>query len=283
MLPLRMPARRPNRAVTLRAIPTRQWAGRLGFVFLLTLAVALFALGRANNGTVANFRAGVNDVLVPVVDVVSKPVDAARDVKLWVSEMAGLRAENLALKSQVAQLMQWQSAATELRAENEALRKLIHVVPAGKVSYVAARIVGESGGPYVRSSLINGGLEDGIANEQAVVSAEGLVGRVVDAGKSSSRVLLITDINSRVPVISERSRERSIASGNNSDVLTLDYVESGSRMEPGERLLTSGDGGVFPPGIPVGVISAINGSIVMVQPLTDWNRMEYVSVVSYEF
>jgi rod shape-determining protein MreC len=194
-----------------------------------------------------------------------------------------LRDQNRALKAQVAELMQWQATANDLKAENEALQRLIHVVPDGKMRFFAARIVGDSGGPYMRSALISGGGEDGIKEGQAVISAEGLLGRVIEAGNSSSRVLLLTDINSRVPVVSEHSRERSIASGDNSAALKLDYVETGSRMEVGERLLTSGDGGIFPPGVPVGVITRIDGGAVTVQPLVDWARTEYVNVVDYEF
>ena len=128
-----------------------------------------------------------------------------------------------------------------------------------------------------------GGKLDGIATGQAVIGADGLVGRVVEAGQGSARVLMLTDINSRVPVISESSREKSIAAGNNSETLSLDYVATGSEMKVGERLLTSGDGGVFPPGIPVGIISSIQNGNVLVEPVTDWSRLEYISAVDYHF
>ncbi len=250
---------------------------------MLTFGVTVMVLARTNSAFVASGRAAMTDVLVPVMSVIAKPVDAVRDARLWLADMATLRAENEALKMKVASMSQWQGMAGELQAENNALRKLVQVVPAGKVSYVAARIVSESGGPYVRSALINGGAADGIAVQQAVIAGEGLVGRVVEVGRSSGRVLLLTDINSRVPVMGERSRERSIASGNNSGALALDYVESSTKMVVGERLVTSGDGGIFPPGIPVGVISSIDANGVAVTPLADWTRMEYVSVVNYEF
>lgn len=261
----------------------RQWALRASLIFVVTFGVTLMVMSRTNNALVGTLRGTVTDVLVPVMSVVSKPVDLVRDGGMWVSDLVNLRKENALLKTQVTQLMQWQTVAGELKTENNALRELIHVVPGGKSTYTAARIVSESGGPYVKSALINGGKLDGIAVGQAVVGAEGLVGRVVEAGQGSARVLMMTDINSRVPVVAENSREKSIASGNNSDTLTLDYVVTSSEMKVGERLLTSGDGGVFPPGIPVGVISSIQNGNVLVEPITDWSRLEYVSVVDYQF
>jgi rod shape-determining protein MreC len=278
-----MHPRRIPRTTSLRAAPTRQWAARLTLLFIVTFGATVMVLSRTNSSFVTTLRATATDVLVPVISVVTKPVDAVRDFRVWMTDMASLQAQNASLQAQVHSLAQWQTVANEIQAENDALRKLIQVVPTGKVSYTAVRIVSESAGPYMRTALINGGKDDNISTGQAVIGPEGLAGRVVETGRSSARVLLLTDINSRVPVVGEISREHSIASGNNSRDVTLDYVESGSKMQAGERLLTSGDGGIFPPGIPVGVITSINGNIVTVRPLTDWSRMEYVSVVSYEF
>jgi rod shape-determining protein MreC len=273
----------PSRSTSLRALTPRHWASRITLISIITFGLLIMTLSRTNQGFTNSVRTTMTDVLVPVMSVVAKPVEAVRDVRIWFSEITSLRSENVMLQAKVSQMAQWQTIANELKAENDALRALIEVVPKGKTTYIASRIVSESGGPFVRAALISGGMENGINADQAVIGTEGLVGRIIEAGNSSARVLLITDINSRVPVISEYSRERSIVSGNNSPVLSLDYVESGSELEVGERLLTSGDGGIFPPGIPVGEVVAVEGSQVTVRPLTDWTRMEYVSAVSYQF
>lgn len=278
-----MQPRRIPRTTTVRVNPVRAWAVRLTLFFIVMFGATLLVLSRTNSGFLSSLRASATDVLVPVISVVTKPVDAVRDFRVWVADMGGLQAQNASLKAQVSNLSQWQGIANEIQAENDALRKLIQVVPTGKTTYTAVRIVSESAGPYMRTALINGGKNNNINVGQAVIGAEGLVGRVVEAGNSSARVLLMTDINSRVPVLGEISREHSIASGNNSRELTLDYVESGSKMQVGERVVTSGDGGIFPSGIPVGVITSINGNIITVRPLVDWSRMEFVSVVAYEF
>jgi rod shape-determining protein MreC len=243
----------------------------------------MILISRGNPHFVAPLRAGLQDLATPVMSTLTRPVDALRNASEWVQEWVELRAENQLLKTQNGQLMQWQSVAGRLQAENDALRKLITMVPDGATRYVAARIVGETGGPYMRSALINGGSTEGVKADQAVITGDGLVGRVMESGLTSARVLLLTDMNSRVPVIAEKSRERSILAGNNSPTLTLDYVPAASEMEVGERLLTSGDGGIFPPGIPVGVVTDMSGGTILVQPLVDWSRLEYVSVVDYTF
>lgn len=278
-----MPARRPPRHGSSRALSARYMAPKLAVLFLATFGMTVMVLSRTNNSFVTTLRGAMTDVLVPVLSVIAKPVDVVHSAGVWLDDTTALRSQNEALKGQVQGLAQWEGIANQLQAENDALRQLIHVVPGGKSTYVAAKIVGESGGPYMRAALLDGGARDGIARDQAVIGVDGLVGRVVEANPASARVLLLTDINSRVPIIGEISRERSIAAGNNSRELSLDYVESGSKMQIGERLLTSGDGGLFPPGIPVGIISAINGNSVTVKPLADWTRTEYVSVVAYQF
>jgi rod shape-determining protein MreC len=115
----------------------------------------------------------------------------------------------------------------------------------------------------------------------AVVNDAGLAGRVVDVAKKTARVLLLTDINSRIPVISEASRERAIAGGNNSDTLTLIYLPENSKLKVGEKIITSGDGRVLPPGLPVGVVTKIEKGIATVKPFVDNYRLEYVSVIDF--
>jgi len=180
-------------------------------------------------------------------------------------------------------LLKWQAQAKAMDAENRALRALLNVVPARKSSYITARLVSDVGGPYVHSALINGGTDNGILKDQAAISDNGLLGRVVDVGATSSRVLLLNDINSRVPVVTESSHEKSILVGNNTDTPTLSYIGGESRIRVGERIVTSGDGGVFPEGIPVGVVTSVSKGAVKVQPYVDPTRVQYISVVNYSF
>lgn len=265
------------------AVPVRSWIYRLTVILLFTLSVILAVMSKVQPGFAERIRMGVTDVLVPFIDVVSQPVDAAMKVGDWFEGVSNLYTENSRLRAQNSELLKWQSVAREMEAENRALRQLLYFIPSGSSSYVTSRVVGDSGGPYARTALISSGTVDGVSKNQAVLSDKGLVGRVIETGESSARVLLLTDLNSRVPVISESSRERSIVAGNNDELLSLMYVPGDTQMRVGERIVTSGDGGIFPPGIPVGVVTNMDGGTILVKPLVDWARLEYVSIVKFSF
>lgn len=262
-------------------LPGRQGLYRATLLLMVTSGVALMLMSKTNNPAVTRIRTTITDIAAPVLAVAASPMDALYNAGAWVGEMARLRQENLMLKNQNLQLLQWQSAARSMEAENKSLRSLLNVVPSPKSTFITARVVSDMGGPYVHSALINGGQSNGIAKDQAVVNESGLMGRIVDAGNSSARVLLLNDINSRVPVVGEHSHEKSILSGNNTGLPTLSYLAADSHIAVGERIVTSGDGGVFPPGIAVGVVTSVDKGMVQVQPFVEPSKVQYVSVIDY--
>ncbi|MBV8939471.1 MAG: rod shape-determining protein MreC [Alphaproteobacteria bacterium] len=255
--------------------------GSAFFCCLLTATVLI--TGHTHPAAVSAARAAAADALSPLLAALSSPLEAMRRGGRWLEEMSRLYEENQALKAQVARLSETQAGLRELKAENEALRQLLPLVPPGQPHYIAARIVGESGGPFVRAALVSAGSIDGVVPGQAVIGGGGLVGRVVEPGTLASRVLLLTDINSRVPVVGEMSGERAIASGNNTGQLSLEYVRAGHSLTAGERLLTSGEGGMFPPGVPVGVVADLTEGKVLAEPSADMNALDYVNIAQYIF
>lgn len=248
---------------------------------MLTASVALLVASKTNNDFVRNIRSGLTDVLVPVVNTLATPMSSIERAFAWMHDMATLREENEKLRQQNTTLMRWQFAAAELENENSRLRDLLKFAPAGRESYTSARVAIDSSGPYVKAVIINAGNQNNVETDLAVVNENGLVGRVVETSERTSRVLLLTDINSRVPVMTETSRERAIATGDNSDNLLLKYTPQDSKIKVGERIITTSDGGVMPPGLPVGVVTAIKGGVITVKPYVDWYRLEYVSVVDF--
>lgn len=263
------------------AIPLKSLISGVSVALLLSVSASFIAIEKANPELSAFVRAGLTQAFLPVMQLAAAPVDTLKAADRWIDEMVGLRAQNERLRAENDRLLKWQAVARQFEAENKALSTLAQAVPPGATSYISSRIVAESRGPYVKSALINAGKEQGVAKDQAVIAADGMVGRVMDAGLTNSRILLLTDINSRIPVISEHSRERSIAAGDNSPQLNLLYVPEQSQLTVGERIVTSGDGGVMPAGLPVGIITAIDAQGVKVQPLADWTHLEYVSVVNF--
>ena len=264
-------------------LPDKIWLHRASLLLTLACSVSLMVMNKTGNPAASNIRTRVSDIVAPVLAVAASPMDAVNNVGTWMVEVVHMRSENVALKSENAELLKWQAQAKTLQAENDSLRALLSVVPAQKKSFITARIVSDLGGPYVHSALINGGSEQGIKKDEAAINAGGLVGRIVDVGTSSARILLLSDINSRVPVIAERTHEKAILSGNNSDTPTLSYLAGNSKIQAGDRIITSGDGGIFPQGLPVGIVSSIVDGAIKVQPYTDATKAEYISVVDYRF
>jgi rod shape-determining protein MreC len=198
-----------------------------------------------------------------------------------VHDLAALRAENVRLAEENARLMHWQTVARELDNENKALRGQLNYTPDPDSAFITARVIGDTGGSFVHSMLLNAGTREGVRKGQAVIAGENLAGRVAEVGDRTARILLLTDINSHIPVVIEGTRAKAILSGDNSDRPRLNYLSPNSNAAVGNRIVTSGHGGAFPPGMPVGVIASIQDGVVRVEPFVHRYQLEYVAVVDY--
>jgi len=264
------------------ASPLKAWASRFALLLLVGAAFGLMLIGRTNTFIVEETRSIVTDMVTPILDAVSKPVDTFSGVIEQAEALTNLRSENLALREQNARLMQWQVVARRLEAENAALRTLNHMVPDPEMSFISARVVGDPGGAFVRTVLINAGERQGVEKGQAAITGDGLAGRVAEVGQRSARVLLLTDINSRVPVVVGDARDRAVLAGDNSNSPELLYLGPTAKVRVGDRVTTSGHGGVFPPGLPIGVVSGVTERGIRVTPLVDWDHTEVLRIVDYK-
>jgi rod shape-determining protein MreC len=237
---------------------------------------------RTNSFIVEETRTAVTDMVTPILDAVSQPVETFSGVIDQAEALANLRSENLALKEQNTRLLEWQAVARRLEAENAALRSLNRMVPDPAMSYITARVVGDPGGAFVRTVLINAGERNGVEKGQAAITADGLAGRIAEVGKRSARVLLLTDINSRVPVVVGDARDRGVLAGDNTNAPELLYLGPTAKVQVGDRVTTSGHGGVFPPGLPIGVVAGVGEKGIRVKPFVDWAHMEVLRIVDYE-
>lgn len=270
--------RKSARAIAITVKPVASWVMVL---VLCLLSVGIMFLNRSHNPIIEDARMAVTDTLAPVVQTLASPMESFNNLGAWVHDMAVLREENLKLRSDNARLLRWQSAATELASENDRLRTLLKFAPDAHASYITARVAVDGGSVYSHSVVINAGLLEGVEQDAAVVGENGLVGRIIGVGQKTARVLLLTDINSRIPVIAQTSRERAIAGGTGDDTLSLMYLPATSRIKVGEKIITSGDGAVLPPGLPVGVVTKVEKGMATIQTFIDWKSLEYVSVVDY--
>ncbi len=272
--------KRPGPVLRLAA-PLRVLAQRFTFLGLVALSVGLMVFGKAEAPLVERARMTVTDALVPILDAVSRPVATAAEMVTRMNEIIDVHAENNRLREENERLLRWQSVATKLEVENRSLREVAKVTTEEPVSFVTARVVADAGGTFVRSVLVMAGTRDGVAKGQSAVTADGLVGRVGEVGERSARVLLLTDLNSQVPVIIESSRERAILAGDNSDKPRLTHLPVTARPQVGDRVMTSGHGGVFPPGLPVGIIVAVNEGVARIKPFVEFHRLDHVRLIDF--
>lgn len=272
--------KRPGPVLRLAA-PLRVLAQRFTFLGLVALSVGLMVFGKAEAPLVERARMTVADALVPILDAASRPVATVAELVDRMNEVIDVHAENNRLREENERLLRWQSVAIKLEVENRSLRDVAKVAAEDAVSFVTARVVADAGGTFVRSVLVMAGTRDGVAKGQSAITADGLVGRVGEVGERSARVLLLTDLNSQVPVVIESSRERAILAGDNSDKPRLTHLAVTARPQIGDRLITSGHGGVFPPGLPVGVIVAVNDGVARIKPFVEFHRLDHVRLIDF--
>jgi rod shape-determining protein MreC len=260
--------------------PLRSVVQRFAYSSLVLVSLAIIVVGKADASLVERARGAVADVMAPILSVLSRPVGTVSGAVDRFQAMVRLYQDNEQLRTENAALLQWQQVARHLDSENQELRTLLNYRPENAGWFVTAEVIGTSGGAYSRNMLIDRGRADGVAKGQAVVSGTGLVGRVAEVGERAARVLLLTDLNSRIPVAFESTHERAILAGDNSDRPQLIYLPAHAKVAIGDKLLTSGDGGVFPPGLEVGIVAAIEGGI-RIEPVADLARIDYLRIVDF--
>jgi rod shape-determining protein MreC len=263
------------------AVSLRLVAQRFSFVFFMVLALGLLVVGHAKPVAVEHARARIVDGMAPVLDGVARPMAAARDVLQRASSYLHLQSENEKLRRQLADLTRWQNAALALENENKELRSLLHYKTEPSQAYISARVIADADGPFMRSLVVTAGRVDGVREGMAAVAGDGLIGRVVEAGDWSSRVLLVTDMNSRIPVTITGAGDHAILAGDNGPHPKLLYLPQDTLAKPGDRVLTSGHGGVFPPNIPVGIVEGIAHGVVEVAPIASLGRISQVRLVDF--
>lgn len=250
--------------------------------FFLLFAFLLFLFTSVRPGFVEGARTRAVDMVVPLFSSLNQPVEQTFSFVESVLGYSDIRAENDRLRAENARLREWYQTALTLRSENSSLKKLLSLKEAPKRNYITARVMADSKNSYAKTLLVAAGQPDGTSKDQAVIAQDGMIGRIIESGEKVSRVLLLTDRNARLPVLIEGTDQRAVLSGTNDDKLVLKYLPDKAQIETGSRIVTSGHGGLFPPGIPVGRIVAASGKEPEVSLLTDLSRVTHVRIVKQD-
>jgi len=246
---------------------------------LVLLMLGLFFLWRIDSPRVERFRSALVDRFVPSFEWATAPVTWAAGVVDNYQSYARLYEQNQQLREELRQMVAWKEAALQLRQTNARLLDLNQVRLDPMLTHVTGVVLADSGSPFRQSVLLNVGARDGIRDGWATMDGIGLVGRISGVGQKTSRVILLTDSNSRVPVTVQPSGQKSILSGDNSDLPPLEFLEDPDEVRPGDRVVSSGDGGMFPAGLLVGQVVLGTDKRLRVALAADYQRLEFLRVL----
>jgi rod shape-determining protein MreC len=263
------------------SIPFRQALAKLTLPVLIAAAFGLMLLGKADAILAERARMALADALAPVFGLIAQPLAGVQRAVDEVQGLMELRSENDRLRQENENLRRWHAVALALDAENATLKANLHWVPDPAPSYLTARVVADAGGVYARAVLLSLGPNHGVTKGQVALDEHGLVGRVTEVGNRSARVLLLTDMNSRIPVTLENSRARAILVGNNGARPRLMYWPEGVMPQEGERVVTSAEAGAFPAGLPVGTVHFTANNVPEVETAARLDRLEVVRIFNY--
>ena len=252
---------------------------RLVHVVLIALSFSLMFIGKADLVAMRDLRMSSNDFLAPVIDFVSAPIRGVETMAEGIRTVASLRAENVRLQAENDLLQRWRRRAEILESENQQLRSVTGTVSDENRSLITARAVTAPGGSFAHTILIAIGDESGIAAGDPVITSNGLVGIVYEVGRAYARVLMISDINARIPVMLASSSWPGLTIGRNGEYLELAFLPAEARPEVGELVLTSGHGGILPAGLAVGRVDRVDGEDIRVRPAVEFRNLGYVSVL----
>lgn len=255
--------------------------GRLSFVFYLVIAFVLLLLEGFAPTVGARARSLAGDMVSPVLTVFETPIRTLQSGMERLAGVSDIYAENERLRAENIRLKQYRRATIELRSENNRLRTMLNV-PGREVPIAATgRVIGVGGGAFERSVLLNIGARNRLHRDAPVVDENGVIGRVIEVGRFSSRVLMLTDLNSNIPVRVERNGALGIIRGQNAATVQLAFLPDDTRIEVGDLLLTSGHGSTFPPDLPVARVVSVDGADIVAAPMADVDRLNYVRVMDY--
>jgi len=261
------------------------WTAAVALVVAGVIATALLLGDRRETFQAEAYgaaRSAADSAMGPVGDVLSAPV---RWTGAGISAVRGYFfavSENRRLKAELSDMRQWRDVALALKNENARYRSLLGLKTDPPIPMVAARVVTDSRGPFANTRIANTGSDAGVKPGNPVMSEFGLVGRVIGVSNDASRVLMLTDVASRTPVMIDRTNARAILTGDGGPNPRLEYLRGQEPVREGDRVLTSGDGGIVPRGLPVGVaVKGLDGKWRVVLA-SDKGPIDFVRILLFQ-
>ena len=256
--------------------------GRLILGALIVMLLGLFLLWRIDNPRIERLRMEITDRVIPNFSAVTAPVTSAVNILRSARSYTRIYQQNQELRRELQQMKAWKEAALQREQENARLLDLNNVRLDPKFTKITGVVLADSGSPFRQTVLLNVGRRDGIVDGWAAIDGIGLVGRIAGVGERTSRVILLTDTSSRIAVSIESNGQRAMIVGDNTSRPPLEFLEEPETVRPGDRVVTSGDGGVFPSGLLVGQVTQTQSGRLRVRLAADIQRLEFLRVLRHQ-
>ena len=255
--------------------------GRLILSALIVLLLGLFLLWRIDSPRVERVRIELIDRVVPNFSWATSPLTGAINILGSARSYTRIYQQNKDLRRELQQMKAWKEAALQREQENARLLDLNNVRLDPKFTKITGVVLADSGSPFRQTVLLNIGKRDGIVDGWAAIDGIGLVGRIAGVGERTSRVILLGDTSSRVAVTIESNGQTGLVVGDNTSQPPIEFLETPETVRPGDRVMTSGDGGVFPSGILVGQVTQTQSGRLRVRLAADMLQLEFLRVIRH--
>ena len=253
---------------------------KFSLLTLLFLSIFVIVLSNYNFKIIKLIKIGINEFTYRASFLISTPENKIQNFNSQIKDHLEVYDNYKDIESELKKLKQKELSNNFLKMENEKLRKLIN--ESIMSDEILAKVLTDRQSPFLKSIIVNKGTRDNLKIGMAVVDGVYLVGKVIEVNYTNSRILLLSDLNSKIPIVLEPIGMQAIASGTGSESGKIQYTkeEYGSEVRAQEVIAyTSGLGGIFKPGIPVGKISKDN--INKVNFFSDFRQLEYVKIISH--
>ena len=251
-------------------------------VVLFVISFGLMLMGKADNVVVEKSRAFISDVFVPVLKVIAVPAEIIGSVSKNIKDIAFLRKENSKLRKENEALRELLEYTVKIAKEHDQLAALNHFVQPPDAVYFSAEVIADMSGAYGQNMIILAGKANGIKKGQIVADENGLVGRIAFVGEKTARLVSLTDITSRVPVMVDGADVYGILAGDNSPYPSIVNIDNGKNIQAGSKIVTASRAGVYPSGIPVGVVLPFeDGDVIRVKTYSNISKLSIVKIIDY--
>lgn len=255
--------------------------------FLLTMAL-IFLVSTLGNQKFGPLHELLLEAAGPVQNLFARGSNAIRSLKQNYVDLLSVKQDNKRLSEELQECRNLSYKNREALATNTRLRKLLDFKETADLPMVAARIIGKDPSVWFKNVIIDRGARDGVARGMAVVNGDGVVGQVFAVSPNFAKVLLMVAPSSAMDVLLQKSRVRGILKGTGGLTCRLDYIQKTVKIKEGDQVVTAGYGGIFPTGLPIGVVSRVvrnrRGMFleIEVKPAVDFTTLEDLLVIEQE-